>query len=278
MASFDFIEASVKGYDFVWTKRDYLLLVAIPVLFVKVACLLGVFVLGVQKQFLLQGLVLLPGIIIEAIFIIGLIRYYLHREPIFIWGKTIQPPEEEKQNTPSYSGYYSKRQCYQAGIASYILIKVIHLAIVGLVFDISINSPAEQIAESSEEKTAAVALISSMLGFGMLAGIFWAFRLMWLYIPITIGFPATSFLKMAKGFNTSFYIIVTWLICFLPLVTFFIILMSIASGIFPPKSAALIISNYVIEALADIAMTSIQVIAITHGIRQIAIGQIKSAK
>ena len=264
MASFDFIEASSKGYEFFWTNRSYLMRVAVPVIFVKIICLLSVFVLGADKMYLRQGLILLPGNFAEALFIIGLIRYALYQEPIFIWGKLIPPPEKAVP-FPSFQGPLTKKQCVLGGIIMYMLLKVIQVGLMAWVLD-SVEIPD---APSLEQGGDIPPLLNAFIVFCMLASFMWMFRLLWLYIPITMGYPFTMFLKRIAGLQSSIYMVATWLICFLPLIVFFIASLQLFAGGFPEGSVPQVLISTFIQAVAEIIMISVQVIAMTYGFVEI---------
>ncbi len=273
MGNFDFIEASVKGYEFVWTQRSYLMRVVVPVLFVKVACLLGVFVLHLQHDYLLQGLVMLPAYVVEALFCVGLIRYMLYGEPIFIWGKVVSVPESGVEAVP-YSGYYSRLQCYQGGIAMFLLIKVMLVLCLALM-SVPASEPVE-ISGEPPEYPAGVYVLNAFIMFGFISALLWSVRLLWLYVPLVIGVPLKSFFKITKGMSFSFSVVLACLICALPLMTVFGVLFLISVEVLQESSANGIIVKYVIFAIADLVMIAIQTVAMVHGIRQIVSGTVKN--
>ena len=268
MASFDFVEASAKGYAFIWHQRSYLSRVALPVFFVKVGCLLTVFVLGAEEQHLRQGLIAMPGFFAEALFVIGLIRYFLYNEPIFIWGKIIPPPKTDPPPTP-YRGFMPRKSCIQGGIALYLLIRVIEAGILGWKLDhmaLSANTPAE--TATLIENQLASSLTATIILFATLFIFTWAFRLFWLFIPITMGHSLSNFLKKIAGLRISINMIATWFTCSLPLTIAFAFYLEVFSGIVPKESAISILSNAILQTIVEIAVISIQVIAMTYGLRQ----------
>ncbi len=270
MASFDFIDASVKGYEFVWNQRSYLARVALPVLFVKIACYLGIFVLGIPDDYLLQGLVLIPAFIVEALFCVGIIRYMLYGEPIFIWGKVVAMPEGEGDAAP-YNGYYSRQQCYQGGIAMFLLIEILLMLSASL-----LNMPRE-VVDTGEASVypAGVYVLNIFIMFGILSAFVWGIRLVWLYIPIAMGIPLKAFLKLVKGFQFSFSAILVSLICFLPLLTALLLFILVSYGVFGDNSANGIIVRYAVVSVVELIVVAIQTVAMVHGIRQIVYRDIK---
>ena len=283
MASFDFIDASARGYAFIWEERGYLARVAIPVLFVKIVCLLCVFVLGLQDQFARQGFVLLPSHILEAVFVVGLIRYALYREAIFIWGKMVPVPPTDQKYEP-YKGVMSRKQCVQGGIVMYVLLMVIFLGMTSIAYEStkgSVNMDVPQISVGPSEVAALPApvegnglssLTNAAVLFAIIATFVWVFRFFWLYIPIAMGISLRGFLKRISGMQSSIFMIATALVCFLPLIVFFMISMQIFSGIFADGSAGNILVRAILESVAGLTILSVQVVAMTYGFVEILSG------
>ncbi len=268
MASFDFINAASKGYEFIWKERSYLLSVAAPVLFVKISCLLAVFALNAQDKYLLQGLIYLPAFVVEAIFIIGLIRYFLYREPIFIWGKLVPPPSSDIK-PKSYGGYMTRNQCVQGGIALYLLLRVIETALLGVSMDFTQNSPPVDIIEDDVANLSPV--MASLIMFSILIAFTWIFRFLWLFIPTASGYPISYYLKEIPGIRISAGMVATWIICSLPLMTVFsALLQATGSG---NGDLLSIISSSIIRAIAELIIVSVQITAMTYGIHKILSGE-----
>ncbi len=267
MASFDFINSASRGYEFIWLERKYLLQVAFPVFFIKLICLLVVFALGAQDRYLLQGLISMPSYVVEAIFIIGLIRYFLYREPIFIWGKLVPPPKSDIE-PKAYSGYMTKKQCIQGGIILYILMRVIEMALLGVSMDMTQSRPPMELSEEDMVKISPV--MFSLVTFTILIIFAWIFRFFWLFIPIAAGYPISYYLKKVPGIRISAGMIATWVICSLPLMTVFSALLQ---NIPSDGDALSIIANSIIKAAAEIIIISVQVTAITYGLHKILSGE-----
>ncbi len=263
MTGFDFINSASKGYEFIWQERKYLSHVVFPVFFVKIACLLAVYSFNVQDQYLLQGLISMPGFVLEAIFIIGLIRYFLYREPIFIWGKLIPPPKSDIKPEVQ-SGYLTRKQCIKGGIALYLLMRIIEIVLLGVSLE---TMPHSQPIEMSEEELMKISpAMTSLIIFTILIMFAWLFRFFWLFIPIASGYPISYYLKKIPGIRISTGMIATWIICSLPLMTVFSsIIQAISSG----DDILSIISTAIIKAIAEIIIISVQVIAMTYGIYKI---------
>lgn len=278
MASFDFIDVTIKGHEFVLKNIGYLFKVAIPILFVKVLCLLLVFVWGAETQLLRQGLILLPAFVLEALFIVGLIRYLMYREPIFIWGKLVMPPEKDDVELMTFDAEQSayldrgnRRTYMQAGIATYMLIQVTMLAFVGWASDIAGLFNKDPIKPPMREALPVV--LELIIFVGTLASIIWLFRLIWLYVPTTMGYRVSDFMNKIKGLKPSIYMILTWLMCVVPLMMISTMLISIFLSALPEGSAGYVVFRAFLRSIFEILIVSVQVSAMTYAVHAIFAGQ-----
>lgn len=270
MASFDFINAASKGYEFIWCERKYLTRVVIPVFFVKLACLFAVFAIGAQDNYLRQGLISMPGFVVEAIFIIGLIRYFLYKEPIFIWGKLVPPPLSDVKQA-AYNGFMSKKQCMQGAIALYLLMRVTEVFLLGITMDNMPDSPAVALPEEDIVKLSPA--MTSLIMFSFLIIFTWSFKLFWLFIPTASGYPISYYLKKMPGLRGSVGMLATWILCSLPLMTLFSAVLQLVAGDGAEDGAINIILTSVIKIMSEIVIISVQVTAMTYGINKILSGK-----
>ena len=263
MASFDFVDAAAKSYEFVWRERSYLSRVAVPVLFVKFACVLMIFVSGLQDQHLLGGLVAMPGHIVEAIFMIGVIRYVLYRESIFVWGRTIPAPENGQKPLLHY-GPASRGQCLQAGFAMYLLIKVIQLAMAGALLDFT-----QEIDSATQSPPPPPHIGHAVFFLSLLWVMVWTFRLLWLYIPVSMGYPFSKFLKKVQGFNISLSMLATWFISYMPMIILLAGFVNMINLFVTEGSAADILAHGVVEVIGEFVLIMMPMIAMTYGIVEV---------
>ena len=267
MASFDFVDAAAKGYEFTWRERGYLFRVALPVIFVKIACVLMIFALGIQDQHLLNGLIAMPGYIIEGIFIVGLVRFVLYREDIFVAGRMIPAPVIDKKPLV-YTGVMTRWECLQAGFAMYMLIKIIQLAFDGWVADALVLDDNVQPEPLPDPTFYHAILVLSLLWLAL-----WAFRLVWLYIPVALGHRPGAFLKRIAGFNISLSIFATWFICFLPLVVLVGGFFNAASMLAEEETLARKFLFALLETVGELLLIVVQVAGITYGFSEVIFGK-----
>lgn len=266
MASFDFIEASAKGVEFCWQRASYILHVAIPVIFIKVFCLLTAFTMSLPNGSLTHGLIIFPSYVIEAVFIIGLIRYYVFNEPIYVWGKIIPPPniDDHKEKPLFFHAPKHRKIPVQAGIATYCLIQLTILFINGTLLYLIESAP------TAKEPEPIVSALEFILGFTIFIGTLytsiWAIRLTFLHIPMTLDIPANIYLKTIRGIKTSIFMIFTMMICIAPIFIFIAASLNLLDILFGIDSAPYIVGNAIILSIGGILGTSLISIAITYGI------------
>lgn len=277
MASFDFIDAAAKGYEKFWTHKSYFLRVAIPLIFLKVGCLLAVFVLQLEESFLRQGLVLLPSYTLEALFVIGIVRFLMYREPIYIWGKPVPAPSQKDEGSDRaltiFHGPLPPKQSIKAAIALYLLLRVIGTAFAAFVMDLSLTT---ETAEGAESSGLVHPVLAGAMLFGMLALFIWGLRLVWLYVPVAMGIPPMDFLKHVKGGQISISFLGAWLICYLPLIVTLGFLMQFFLSLLVEGTAAYVVSQAVMTAVIETIMISVQVIAMTYGVHELYAGKPKT--
>ncbi len=271
MASFDFIEASSKALEFVWDKRAYLARVAVPVVYVKVACILMVFVMNAQQAYLLTGILTMPGVVLEALFVIGVLRFYLYNESIFIWGKATPVPEGREDVTP-YRGPLTRLQSIQAAIAIYLLIKVVLTAIVNASLDyaskISEMKEAAPVAEPSDPSFAVFVIMALWITF-----LVWTFRFLWLFIPPTLGLSVRGVLKHIRGLESSVFMVAAWMTCVIPVGMVMMMSMGVGVSIFGEGTPATIVLNALLQAGFEVIILAVSAIAITYGFREMIYGK-----
>ncbi|MBI1300591.1 MAG: hypothetical protein GC137_02935 [Alphaproteobacteria bacterium] len=265
MASFDFIEASMQGHSFVWKYREYLFKVALPVFFVKIACFLAVFVLGLEKAYLHQGLILMPGYFVEAILLARMIRFYMYGEPIFVWGKPVMPPKLE-HDIIAYQGRFTRQQCVHGCIALFMIVRVIQAALVGGSMDWS----SLQVVENAEQ-TIPLSAVSKTLFFMAIIGVFiWLFRYLWVYIPMAMGFQPMEFIRKRLDLEASVVMVLLWALCTIPLLMVFGILINMTAGSFLEGSVGRIVLGALFQATGETIIASVQVIAMTEAFKGIS--------
>lgn len=218
--SFDLVAATRAGYAYLWHERSFIVrLAAIPV-FVKFICYAAILTLGLESNVLRQGLILFPAYLLEGYLVCTLLRM-----GVFTNEALIQPP-----GAKSYEYYRQRGRDIQAGAIIYTLLKLFASFFIGAMSMLSAGRQTPSSAGSvdgaldSAPASPPVITIEAPNGSfeqffaGVLVFIFaiWAFRLVWLYVPVTLGYTMRDYMRKVKGASFSFHIFAVWVMCMLP--------------------------------------------------------------
>lgn len=268
MASFDFIDAAAKGYEFSWCERSKIVRNALPVIFVKIICIVFIYVLGIQNQHSLSGLVEMPGYILEGILVVSIVRYIAYSEPMFSIGRGDPSLSDSQKPAIIYVGSMSKANAFKAGLAIFLLIKIVQLAFVGVLLDYSQTIDPKAVSNASDPTMASAIIMLALMGI-----FFWAFRLVWIYIPAAMGYSVKAFLQTVKGMRISFGIFATWFVCYLPLVVLFAGASTIIDFTLVDDSFMKSFAYDMVRILAELVLTVVQMVAMTYGFIQILLNR-----
>jgi hypothetical protein len=224
------------GYGFyrVWVERAYLLKLATIPLLIKFACMITVMVLGVDNNILRQGLILFPGVLAEGWVLAQFLRTLLKGER---W-PTILPAEIDDTLLDRIllraRGIVAATLAY--GLIALGLYLVRYLSY-GLMFG-DFNASQEDVAtllrppEAGEDPKLNV---NPLMLFPLIVAsvaLFWAFRLLWVYIPLSVLMPVEDYLKKVGGMMSSVKMVVLYFCTMTPIMFVMIIISNIVFGIF----------------------------------------------
>ena len=222
MANFDFIESASEGYKFVWEKRAEILPLAVLPFVVKIAIISVIMMMGLEENYLRQGLLLLPFYVAEGWFLSVVIR-------MAIWGdntRTLQFSGDELAPVAAI-------KALRAGVIMFTLIKVIGAAVAGLAMSSGLADTMQGKPVVSNDP-----LLSFVAATGLLLLTIWVFRLLWLYVPLALGYSARGYMAAMRGFKSSFQIIALWLLCFVPIFVVLMMSLEFINGVFPQANVA----------------------------------------
>lgn len=244
MAAFDFVDSAARSYQFVWDKRQMLVRLAFLPLMVKLGCFAAVILLGLEENFLRQGLFLLPSYFAEGWLACMVVHHALL-------------PGQNMEGTAYV-------RTVIAAMVVYVLIQLIMSLLSALALTAQAQTPAESPPPTGESFVAAMLVLVFTV---------WAFRLIWLYIPIVLGYSVKDFLLKAKGFQTSFYMIGTWLLCFVPFGLFLVVVSQLVLAILPAQGDSLSLPYMTVmaalQAAVEMLVALVSSVAMAYGIRSI---------
>lgn len=262
MARFNPFEATRQGFITAWAHRMPIARHALNPILIKCGALAAVLFLGLEDNFLRQGLVLLPAFFAEGFFVAFILHSVLLRKDFSTDIRDID---------------MATARDLMASMIVYVLIKLVLALIVGLTFLYMPDQAQMVISEAPSDPPieppaphAGVVLGSLFLmGFSL-----WAFRLLWLYIPLALGQGFKDFWRDARGFNTSFYMIGCWLFCLLPFgfammlyMNFILSMIPVPDGGDPSLAAKLLI--VIGQGIIELALIVVSSLAMAFGLRMI---------
>ncbi len=202
MASFDFIEATNKGYSYAWTNRAVITKLGLYPVLVKFVCLVCVSAFGYEDNLLRSGLLMIPSYFLEGWLIAHLLRMAFYSDiGVNLSG---DPSRDER-------ALQDKSKDLLAGTIVYVLLRLIGMALVG---SLGVDGAAMSKPPETEQDPSVFMFISAMM---VLMLFFWMFRIYFIYIPVTLGYSMREYFMKLAGMASSFYILAAWMLCFLPL-------------------------------------------------------------
>ncbi|MFP4312964.1 MAG: hypothetical protein ACLFR0_01445 [Alphaproteobacteria bacterium] len=260
-ASFDFIKATAEGYKFLWQRRDIVLRLGFLPVIVKFICFIVVVNLGLENNFLRQGLLLFPAYLLEGYLVCTLVRL-----AVFSNEALVQPP-----GSGAFEYYKQRARDIQAGAILYTLIKLLAALLFGLIYA---TAPMRGEETVTPPNPGFDTFLAAMLMFVFMI---WAFRLLWLNVAVTLGYSMRGYLKKVRGFSFSFHIFSVWIMCLLPFslggILIADILFSLTQGIGEAPSQIFLFLRMAIAALIETLSAIVSNIAIGFGIYWVMSGQ-----
>lgn len=227
------MDAAGYGFYRVWDERVYLLKLAMIPLLIKFACMIAIMVLEIEGNILRQGLILFPGVLAEGWVLAQFLRTLLKGER---W-PTILPPDIDDKILDKLlmraRGIVAATLAY--GLISLALYMIRYLAF-GLVlgdFQASQDDVSDFLARpelGSQEK----ADMNPWMIFPLLLSVvalLWGFRLLWVYIPLSILMPVDEYLTKIRGIMSSVKMIILYFCTMVPVMFVLIVISRLVFGI-----------------------------------------------
>lgn len=270
----DLIDSAGYGYRKVWDERQYLLKIALIPFIIKFACTVLVFVFDQQTAFLRQGLMMVPALFAEGWVLAQFLRTIIMHErwPVSIPEKDMLKVESMMPDSMDILAPYLERaRSIMASVISFVL-----LGMAGFVFFAVILSLVEMSGGVPHVDTGdndAVKDIMFLPALLMIVASLWAFRFMWLFVPMVVLMPVTEFLKRLGGFMVSVRMFAVWLVCFTPIMFLVLIvrsyLLSPYGGDIATSPSFITFGIVFMNSFAEMLVSVISATAIAYGIKDI---------
>lgn len=221
MASYDVTDSAIKGYVLVWQERRYLFKLAIFPLLIKFVCAMTVIVNGLEFDFVKQALLMLPSYIADGWVMSHLVRLvYLDQRWPF-------RPSGHPQN--DMAALRDRARGIMAGTICFALVEFLKTGYFGMFFTLMAppGTVPGQPPVALPPPDVTMSGVAAVLALALMVLTIWSVRYLWLYIPAAAGFSGRDYLKRVGGLMGSVRLLGAWMICAVPLLFSFIMVVSL---------------------------------------------------
>lgn len=268
MKSMDVVGSVDYGYRLLWAERHYLLrLTAVPVL-VKLVCLTTLLLLGWDDDFIKTALVMLPSSFTDGWMLSHMVRLVFlgQRWPFRFSGDAAM----------DHVLLADRAFGITAGTLFYVVIRHIYYGVMTLFAQFQ-NAAMPDGAVPVAGVAPSVGAGAAFAAFGLLIFTIWAFRFMFLYIPVAAGLGTHMMTRLQHSFRLSLQIWAIWLVSVVPCL---ILVMFIVTGLLPAPDALKANPGFdftlpqkgillLVQTCADTLMVLISTAAIAFGLRNL---------
>jgi hypothetical protein len=256
--TFNFIEAAGLGYQFIWDQRRLLASLAVLPLSVKFGCVALIILLGLQDNYLRQGLLLLPGYFMEGWMVAMAIRLALFGETWVPGPNGLRPADDARRLVLASAIFYTLIKVFVTLAAAFLII------VSG--FERGTPPPAEPAPGSF------VALLT--LAFVSV----WIFRFLWMNVVIAMNVPLGAFTRSIMQVPISLPMLALWMMCMVP----GILILTGVSGLLAPMMSGMTPESpsvsYVFlmscaEALVELIIALVSGVAMAYAVREFLSGR-----
>ncbi len=256
MSSFDITIAAGAGYKLVWAERSYLIKLAAAPFLIKLVCFMVVLLLGWETNFIRQALVMLPSYFADGWLFSHLVRLVFldQRWPFRPTGNTGKDMQILQDRALGI----------MRGMLSFVVIRFLMAGVTAVLYGYS------QVAHIEDAQDGGVSLLMFVIALASLISFFWAFRLLWLYIPAAVNYPLRWFMRDLGGYFTSWHLIGLWLFCFVPpFFTFGLVFSVLSAAAGDPEGATgIIFVANLLRVLLDTLVGVLSTACIAYGIKK----------
>lgn len=236
----DLIDVISRSFRALWGVRFLVLKRAPLPLAVKAFTLALMLALGTKLSFASQGLMMVPALFVEGLFLAYVLRLVLLNEP-FPCALTGDPEAdrlriaEQKRVIKGTAGMYALIMMLMNGVAIALTeLPGMREAMDGMAGSQGLNDigavHTQTLKDAMPQIPPAVAFVSSAVAMLLLAATLWAVRYVCLYVPVALGVRLKAYLKAGRGFSLSIHMIILGLICFFPVYIGFSLPQGVAWG------------------------------------------------
>lgn len=205
MTQFHFIDATVHGYQTVFSNyKFYARLIIIP-LIVKISCLYLIHIFDLIDNPLRQGLILLPSYFVDGWLMAHAVRFaVLGDRPLSMTGY------DPNKITPEYLDH--KARAVMSCIGSFVLACLLFAMFKGVLINPDLVKEIEATPNQADS-----GLLDFIIALALLYATVWLTRYLWIYIIFALGLSARQFYKANKNILVSIEILASYFMALAPL-------------------------------------------------------------
>lgn len=220
--NFEIMDAAGYGYYRVWKERHYLLKIAAIPFFIKFASTIGILALELDENQLRQGLIMLPSMFAQGWLLAQFLRTLLMNE---YWPMQLPMiPDETLINR-----LLNRARGIISSVLIYVLLGMLAYVLRYALYEImpsdeEIEAAREGVKAAEQSGQEAVSAGNFLMTIatlvptvGAIVAMIWAFRFMWLYIPLAVLYPVRDYLKNLAGFMSSVKLLLLFFSCMAPI-------------------------------------------------------------
>lgn len=272
MASFDFIKATIKGYQFVWVHRVELFKFSFPVVFIAVFCEFVIIQAGMEENLLRRGLLDLPAVFAQGYFLVELVRYAIYGEPFVLWGYTRRSKIDQfKELYLQRMQDFRRRALIQAALILYVLQMVVADVLMGL-SALGAQKEGQPPVEAMSQADILAGLPEVIIALLFLIAAFWCVRLGFLYVSLSMGYGIREYLHKLRGFSSSVNLFLCSFFVMLLLVFPAEMLFKLLTLVFADFPAMWVVTTAIVREYIAIILLSVVTVASAYGIKEMVEG------
>lgn len=258
MKPLDVVNSVDYGYRLAWAERGYLVrLAAVPFL-VKLLCLMILQQLGWSHDYVRTAIVMLPSYFTEGWMLAHISRL------VFLGQRW--PFRPTGQITQDLNVLEDRAYGIMGGTVCYVLIQFLMCGFLSVLVGAQEAAKAQMATGQPPGDVTTFSMLGAML---LLVGTLWCFRLMFLYIPLSVGLGSRMIVRAPQSFMLSLKIMAIWLVCFVPPVLIAVYLTAaLAPDTMDAANFPLRLVLVLLQVVADTLVAIIGTAAIASGLKE----------
>lgn len=220
----DFIDYVGRGYQLIWNERFYFLKLSLIPFIVRALTHGIAHITAIDENPIRLAILMLPSFFVQGWLVAQVVRliFFQERWPIHLTGNA-------KHDAAIISG---RTRCVLGGMILFALIQFIMAGIAG--YAAALQSGIE--AQGSPAQSSSPYMLFA--GIIMILAVLWAFRLVWLYMPVMIDMRMKRFLSYFSGIKGGAELILLYVLAMVPTLMVFGVVLGVFGGFFPSESSA----------------------------------------